>query len=68
MKMETFSPVYFNCTTKVVLNLEFDLDKSFKEIFYEIDHWINEGSGWITESRKAHTLNCLISRETLLKV
>ena len=61
MKMETFSPVYFKFTTKAVLNLKYDLDKYFQESFYRIDHWINEGSGWITESIKAHTLNCLIS-------
>ena len=26
------------------------LDKSFQEIFCRIDNWINEGSGWVTES------------------
>ena len=45
-----YSPVYFNSTTKTVINSEFDLDKSFQEILYRIDNWINEGSGWIVES------------------
>ena len=40
-----FSPVYFNSTTKAVINHKFDLDKSFQEILYRIDNWINERSG-----------------------
>ena len=39
-----YSPVYFNSTTKIVINSEFNLDKSFQEILYRIDNWINEGS------------------------
>ena len=42
-----YSPVYFNSTT--VINSEFTLDKSFQEILYRIDNWINEGSGWIID-------------------
>ena len=43
-----FAPVYFNSTPKTVINSDkYDLDKSFQEIFYRIDNWINEGSGWI---------------------
>ena len=45
-----YSPVYFNSTTKTVINSEFNLDKSFQEILYRIDNWINEGSGLIVES------------------
>ena len=45
-----FAPVYFNSTTKTVINLVYDLDKSFQEILYRIDNWINEESGWVTES------------------
>ena len=45
-----YSPVYFNSTTKAVINSEFNLDKSFQEILCRIDNWINEGSGWIVES------------------
>ena len=44
-----FAPVYFNSTTKTVINHKFDLDKSFQEILYKIDNWINEGSDWIIE-------------------
>ena len=45
-----FSPVYFNSVTKTVSNQKFDLGKSFQEILYRIDAWINKGSGWIVES------------------
>ena len=41
--------LYFNFTTKTVINSEHDLDKSFQDILYRIDNWINEGSGWIVE-------------------
>ena len=33
-----FSPVYFNSTTETVINLEYDLDKSFPEILYRTDN------------------------------
>ena len=33
-----FSPVYFNSTTKTVINLEYDLDKSFEGILYRTDN------------------------------
>ena len=52
-----YSPVYFNSTTKTVINHEFSLDKSFQEILYRIDSWINEGSGWIIESIDGEYLN-----------
>ena len=45
-----YSSVYFNSVTKTVINSEFSLDKSFQEILYKIDNWINEESGWIIES------------------
>ena len=46
-----FLPVYFNSTTKTVINSDkYDLDKSFQEIFNRIDNWISEGSGFIIES------------------
>ena len=41
-----FRPVYFNTTTKAVINHKFSLENAFQEIF---SNWINEGSGWITE-------------------
>ena len=33
-----FAPVYFNSTTETVINLEYDLDKSFPEILYRTDN------------------------------
>ena len=52
-----YSPVYFNSTTKTVINSEFSLDKSFQEILYRIDNWINERSGWIVESIDGEYVN-----------
>ena len=40
---------FFNSAAKTVINSEFNLDKSFQEVLYRIDNWINEGSGWIIE-------------------
>ena len=42
-----FRPVYFNSTTKTVINHRFSLKNAFQEILYRIDNWINEGSGWV---------------------
>ena len=44
-----FRPVYFNSTTKTVINHKFSLENAFQEILYMIDNWINKGSGWIVE-------------------
>ena len=44
-----FRPVYFNSTTKIVINHRFSLENAFQEILYRIDNWINEGSVWIVE-------------------
>ena len=44
-----FRPVYFNSTTKTVINYKFSLDIAFQEILYRIDNWINGRSGWIVE-------------------
>ena len=53
-----YSPVYFNSTTKTVINSdEFGLDQSFCEILYRIDNWVNQGSGWIVESIEGFYLN-----------
>ena len=52
-----YSSVYFNSITKTVINSEFSLDKSFQEILYRIDNWINEGSGWIIESINGEYVN-----------
>ena len=32
-----------------MINHKFDLDKSFQNILYRIDNWINEGSGVIKD-------------------
>ena len=37
-----YSPVYFNSTTKTVINSEFNLDPSFQKILYRIDSRINQ--------------------------
>ena len=56
-----YAPVYFNSATKTVINSDkYDLDKSFQEISYRIDNWINEGSGWIIESIEAQYENISI--------
>ena len=53
-----YAPVYFNSATKTVINSgKYDLYKSFQEILYRIDNWINEGTGWINESIEAQYVN-----------
>ena len=52
-----FRPVYFNSTTKTVINHKFSLENAFQEILYRIDNWINEGSGWIAELIESHYIN-----------
>ena len=55
-----FAPVYFNSATKTVINSEYMLDKSFQDILYRIDNWINEESGWLIESTEAEYVNISI--------
>ena len=53
-----YAPVYFNSETKTVINSDkYDLDKSFQEILYRIDNWINEGSVGIIKSIEAQYVN-----------
>ena len=52
-----FTPVYFNSTTKTVINHRFRLENSFQEILHLIDNWINEGSGWFVESMESQYIN-----------
>ena len=59
-----YSPVYFNSINKTAINSEFSLDKSFQEVLYRIDNWINVGSGWIIESKDGEHVN--ISAYSLL--
>ena len=54
-----YAGIYFNSFIKVVINENFNNsnDKSFKEILYRLDNWINEGSGWIVELINGQYLN-----------
>ena len=62
-----YAPVYFNSATKTVINSDkYDPDKSFQEILYRIDNWINEGSGWIIESIEAQYVNISIYSSPLI--
>ena len=50
-----YAPVYFNSAAKTVINSDkYGLDKSFQEVLYRIDNWINEGSAWVIKSMNAH--------------
>ena len=40
-----------------MINHRYQLNKSFQEILYRIDAWINEGSGWIVESIESQYIN-----------
>ena len=46
-----YAAVYLNSFVKTVTNYDFDdnIDKSFSEILFRLDNWINEGSGWVIE-------------------
>ena len=53
-----FAPVCFNSVTKLVINNKFKLEKSFQEILYSIDCWINQGSDRIViESIESQYIN-----------
>ena len=54
-----FRPVYFNSTTKALINHKYSLENVFQEILYKIDNWINEGSGWIVELIESQYINIL---------
>ena len=57
-----FTPVYFNSSTKTIINNRFKLENAFQEILYRIDVWINKGSGWIIESIESQYINISASR------
>ena len=45
-----FSTVYFNSTAKTVHNTnKYGLNKSFQQVLYRIDTWINKRSAWTVE-------------------
>ena len=52
-----FRPLYFNSTTKIVINHKFGLENLFQEMLYRIYNWINERSGWIVESIESQYIN-----------
>ena len=52
-----FRRVYFNSTTKAVINHKFILENAFQEILHRIDNWINEVSGWIVELIESQYIN-----------
>ena len=55
-----FTPVYFNSTTKTVINPKYDFDKSFQKILCRIDNWINEEPGWVIESINGESVSISI--------
>ena len=57
-----FTQVYFNSTTKTVINNKFSLKNACKNILSRIDNWINEGFGWTVESVKSQCINISIYR------
>ena len=52
-----FTPIYFNSSTKTIINNRFKLEHAFQEILYRIDAWINRGSGWVIESIESQFIN-----------
>ena len=54
-----YASVYLNSFVKTVINYDFDdsIDKSMSEIFFRLDNWINEGSGWVIERVNDQYLN-----------
>ena len=53
-------PVYFNSSTKTIINNRFKLEHAFQEILYRIDAWINKGSCWILEAIESQYINISI--------
>ena len=60
-----FRPIYFNSVTKTVTNHIFKLEKSFEEILYMIDVWINNGYYWIIELTVSQYINISTYRPLL---
>ena len=52
----------FQFNKKTVINHKFDVLKVFQEILYSVGRWVNEGSGWITESTDSQYINISIFR------
>ena len=45
-----------------MINHKFSLENVFQEIFYRVDNWINEASGWILELIESQYINVLTYR------
>ena len=52
-----FARVYFNSTTKAVINDKLSLETAFQGVLYRIDNLINEGSIWIVELIESQYIN-----------
>ena len=52
-----FTPVCFNSSTKTIISQKYKLNKSFQEILYRVDVWINRASGWIIERIESQYIN-----------
>ena len=54
-----YAAVYLNSFVKTVINYDFDdsVAKSFSEILFRLNNWINEGSGWVIERVNDQYLN-----------
>ena len=57
-----FASMYFNSSTKTIVNNRYKLDQSFQEILYRIDAWINRGSGWNFELIESQYINIFTYR------
>ena len=54
------APVCFNSVAKTIINSKYMFVKSFLEILYKINNWINDGCGWLIESIDAEYVNISI--------
>ena len=67
-----FAPVYFNFSTKTVINFRLDLDKSFQEVLFRIDNCVDKWSCWIVETVDAEYVNISVysplPRSTYIKL
>ena len=52
-----FTLVYFNSSTKTIINKRLKLEHAFQEILCRIDAWINKRSNWIIESIESQYIN-----------
>ena len=49
-KLKLNFPLFVSIQQQRIINCKFGIDKSFQEISYRIDHWINEGLDcWINQ-------------------